>query len=82
MKTKSKTKRTNKTARKTGSSHRSPSARGLNTDEQKKVTNTTATDEEIDEDRFQSLPLDDVEEEEEREKKRRVEDARREEENN
>jgi hypothetical protein len=86
MKTKTKSKRTLKTAgQKSGRTLRSPSAkttegRGLNTDEQNRVTNISGADEDVDEDRFQRLPVDDVEEEEERQQQRRVERARGEEE--
>ena len=84
---KTKTKSSAKKKEKYGKSHRSQPTgkrienRGLNEDEQRKITN--ARDEEYSEEdeRFQRVPLDDVDMEEEREKKRRVEDARGEEEN-
>jgi hypothetical protein len=56
--------------------------RDVNEDEQGKITNARDDDDYSDEtERFQRMPLDDVDAEEEREKKRRVEDARGEEEN-
>ena len=82
---KTKTKSTAK-KQKYGKAHRSQPPkrrienRGLNEDEQSKITN--AREEYLeDNERFQQIPLDDVDQEEEREKKRRVEDARGEEEN-
>ena len=55
--------------------------RGLNEDEQGKVTNTREEEYSEENERFQRTPLDDVDSEEERERKRKVEDARGEEEN-
>jgi hypothetical protein len=82
---KTKTKSTEK--RKYGKAHphlapskRRTEDRDLNEDDQNIATNVSV-DESIDDDRYQKLPLDDVEQEEERERKRKVEDARGEEEN-
>ena len=69
MKTKTKEKR-----KKYGKAHaapqRSEQERGLNEDDQKKVTNTD------DDDRYEKFPQNDVEAEEERERRRRIEDTR------
>ena len=46
--------------------------RGLNQDEQNKITNVEAEDD----DRYQKFPQNDVEAEEERERRRKIEDAR------
>ena len=84
---KTKTKSSAKRKEKYGRSHRSqPSGkriedRGLNEDEQRKITNARDDEYSEENDRFQRMSLDDVDMEEEREKKRRVEDARGEEEN-
>lgn len=80
---KTKTKSTAK--RMYGKAHPSPSNkraedRDLNEDDQSVITNAPV-DENTEDDRYQKLPLDDVEQEEERERKRKVEDVRGEEEN-
>lgn len=84
---KTKTKSSTKGKVKYGKSHRGePSRRGvvdrgLNEDEQSRITNAREDEYLEENDRFQRMPLDDVDQEEDRERKRKIEDARGEEEN-